>query len=550
MMRRNTVGIGVMFGAMLLAAFGNARSASATPIPLSLPASTAFSILGASCGGIQEQAQATGFDAASGYPTGDVYLQTRCGGSGRGGGYHVTVHSAWIAVTWDFTGAVTAYTRLASAPAGLDPAFSAFDAFGNQLYTVLSATNVQPSACSVGNTTYCAYRTYLELDPAFVPAPRVTSISIATGPAAGGTSVTIAGSGFTGASGVDFGATAAATFTVNNDTSITAVAPAATAGTVDVTVTTAGGTSAAIAEDQFTFVGVPSVSAIDPNSGAVTGGDTVTITGTNLATATAVTFGGVPAGFTINDDTSITATSPGAEAAEAVHVRVTTIGGTSATTAADRFTFLAIPAPIVSTLSPNSGSTAGGDIVTITGANFTTASVVTFGDMPAEFTINDDASITAISPAASTATTVDVVVFAAGGSSATGAADQFTYTDPTSCGDACVSTIQCARLTGTLTGTMALSMCTPMAPMNRHAHLVAGSDTFTWSPSGETTIVSLTATSPGQGGCRAGRVEYDISGTVTGGTSTYTAVGDLVSARACMNPNGKLSLVKHTKFGL
>ena len=54
---------------------------ASTTIALLLPQGTAFSVLGHSCGGIQEQSLATGFDLISGNPTGDVYLQTRCGGS-------------------------------------------------------------------------------------------------------------------------------------------------------------------------------------------------------------------------------------------------------------------------------------------------------------------------------------------------------------------------------------------------------------------------------------------------------------------------------------
>jgi large repetitive protein len=61
-----------------------------------------------------------------------------------------------------------------------------------------------------------------------VPAPVVTGISPASGPLSGGTSVTITGSNFTGATAVSFGGTAAASFTVSSDTSITAVIPAAT----------------------------------------------------------------------------------------------------------------------------------------------------------------------------------------------------------------------------------------------------------------------------------------------------------------------------------
>jgi hypothetical protein len=83
--------------------------------------------------------------------------------------------------------------------------------------------------------------------------PMVSGISPTSGPSAGGTSVTITGTGFTGATAVDFGTTPATSFTVNNDGSITAVDPAGS-GTVDVRVITAGGTSATSAADQFTYV--------------------------------------------------------------------------------------------------------------------------------------------------------------------------------------------------------------------------------------------------------------------------------------------------------
>ncbi|MDE3080795.1 MAG: cadherin-like beta sandwich domain-containing protein, partial [Paracoccaceae bacterium] len=85
------------------------------------------------------------------------------------------------------------------------------------------------------------------------PAPTVTSISPTTGSASGGTSVVITGTGFSGVTAVSFGATAASAFTVNSATQITATAPAGS-GTVDVRVTTGGGTSATNASDRFTYL--------------------------------------------------------------------------------------------------------------------------------------------------------------------------------------------------------------------------------------------------------------------------------------------------------
>ena len=81
-------------------------------------------------------------------------------------------------------------------------------------------------------------------DLGIAPTPTVTGIAPTAGPAAGGTSVVITGTGILGVNApaqkqVKFGATATAAPTVNSDTQITVAAPAGT-GTVDVTVTTAG----------------------------------------------------------------------------------------------------------------------------------------------------------------------------------------------------------------------------------------------------------------------------------------------------------------------
>jgi hypothetical protein len=84
--------------------------------------------------------------------------------------------------------------------------------------------------------------------------PTVTSVSPTSGPTSGGTSVTITGTAFTGATQVSFGGTPATGFTINGATSITATAPAAAAGQVDVTVANAAGTSATGASDKYTYV--------------------------------------------------------------------------------------------------------------------------------------------------------------------------------------------------------------------------------------------------------------------------------------------------------
>ena len=109
----------------------------------------------------------------------------------------------------------------------------------------------------------------------YAPVPTVTGISPNTGSPLGGTSVTVTGTGFYGGgsssavTSVKFGTTAATTYTVNSDTSITATSPAGSIGTVDVTVTTPGGTSATSSADKFTYQTSVSL-ALNENSIALT----------------------------------------------------------------------------------------------------------------------------------------------------------------------------------------------------------------------------------------------------------------------------------------
>jgi hypothetical protein len=83
--------------------------------------------------------------------------------------------------------------------------------------------------------------------------PTVTSVTPGTGPITGGNTVTIAGTGFTGATNVTFGGVAATSFTVVNDTTITSVVPSGSAtGAVSVIVTTTIGSNAA--NSLYTYV--------------------------------------------------------------------------------------------------------------------------------------------------------------------------------------------------------------------------------------------------------------------------------------------------------
>jgi autotransporter-associated beta strand protein len=256
------------------------------------------------------------------------------------------------------------------------------------------------------------------------PATQVTGISPNTGPAEGGTSVTLTGLGFTEATTVEFGATPATEFTIVSDTTITATSPPGT-NTVDVTVVTPNGTSPATIHDQFTYG--PTVTGISPNSGPEAGGTSVTITGTGFASVAEVDFGSTLAlGSVEFTDTTITIDSP--PGTGIVNVTVRTANGTSTPSPADRFTYIAAatPAPAVTAISPNSGPEAGGTHVKITGAGFAAATAVDFGTTPATgVTVVNDTTITADSPAGTG--TVHVTVISPSGRSPISPADQFTY---------------------------------------------------------------------------------------------------------------------------
>jgi alpha-tubulin suppressor-like RCC1 family protein len=174
---------------------------------------------------------------------------------------------------------------------------------------------------------------------AFVePPPTVTGISPQQGKKTGaGTKVTITGSELSTATAVRFGSANAASFQVNSDTSITAIAPPGK-GTVDVTVTNPAGTSLTSPADRF-YYERPAVKKLSPKKGPELGGTSVTITGTNFTGANAVKFGSTEAAsFTVNSATSITAVSP-AHAGGKVDVTVATPNGTSAISGKDRFKY-------------------------------------------------------------------------------------------------------------------------------------------------------------------------------------------------------------------
>jgi hypothetical protein len=354
--------------------------------------------------------------------------------------------------------------------------------------------------------------------------PGVTAISPTSGPAAGGTSVTITGANFTGAMAVAFGSTPAL-FEVNSASSISAIAPAGS-GTVDVTVTTVVGTSATIAADQFTYI--PTLTLSSTASSATQVGQAYSQTNTASGGTTpytyAVSVGELPAGTTLDPSGGTVSGTPTASGAFSYAITATDSGSPAQTATQTVSGTISAATPEVSSVSPNSGPALGGTIVTVTGTHFTGATAVNFGSNAAIwFNVTSDTSILAKSPAGSG--TVDITVTAQGGTSATSGADQFTYQSaPTAPTVSAVSPnggppaggISVAIIGANLTGTSAVKF-----GANAAAQFAVNSGT------------SITAIAP------AGAVgTVDVTVTTANGTSALSAADHFAYASPRMTQQG------------
>ena len=211
-------------------------------------------------------------------------------------------------------------------------------------------------------------------------------------------------------------------FTLLSDTELSATTPLHAAGTVNVVVTTTGGSGTLTGG--YTFVDAPSVVSVSPADGPETGGQAVTVTGSGFTGATQVTFGGTPASFTLVSDTELSATTP-LHAAGPVNVAVTTPGGSG--TFVDGYTYLA--PPTLTSVSPNEGPFSGDTAVTLTGTGFVNVLEVSFGGVPSTFTVVSDSEILASTPVHAPGT-VDVAVTSGGGTATLPAAFTFQVPPP------------------------------------------------------------------------------------------------------------------------
>jgi hypothetical protein len=248
------------------------------------------------------------------------------------------------------------------------------------------------------------------------PTPVVTGLTTATGPAAGGTALTVLGTGFTPTSSVEFGAAPAAAVTYLSPEALQVTSPAGT-GTVDVLVKTGPTTSGASAADSFSYATLPVVTALSPNAGPASAGQSgVTITGSGFTGATSVLFGSVPASsFTVESDTEIEAVAP-PEAPGEADVLVVTPAGPSAVIGVPQFAFTAPPSITSSDAASFTDGNAGS--FTVTASGFPVPALTESGTLPSGITFTDNGDGTATltgTPAAGTGGTYPLTITAHNG---------------------------------------------------------------------------------------------------------------------------------------
>ena len=323
-----------------IAGLGSLDSSSQTlPALYSLPAADYHDITTGSTGPLPTYKAGTGYDLATGLgsPIGNKLIPGLVN--------YVPAVTSISPTSGSTAGGTTVTITGTNLTGGMIVDFGSTPATNVTVVSSTQITAVSPAGTGMVNVTVTGPGGVSAISAAtqftYSLVPTVTAITPPAAPLAGGTTVTITGGNFTGATAVDFGSTAATTFTVNSATKITVTVPAGTAGTVDVTVTNANGTSATSSADQFTYESQPTITSVSPTSGALAGGTTVTITGTNLAGASQVKFGSVAATIKSNTPTQIIVTSPAGTGT--VDIIVTDPGGTSTASAADKFTYVAPP---------------------------------------------------------------------------------------------------------------------------------------------------------------------------------------------------------------
>ena len=228
------------------------------------------------------------------------------------------------------------------------------------------------------------------------PTPTVTSVTLNMGVIAGGTAVTITGSGFMPGANVSFGLVPATAIVVVNSTTITATTPAGTVGPVTITVTNTDLLFGSLVDGYYYQDAAPTVTTVSPNISPLVGGAAITITGTGFVPGATVSIGGNPATSVIFiSTTNLTAVTPAGVAGPHTLIVTNPDGQTG------NYSPFIIqgPAPTITALDVPHGPTKGNRRITVTGTGFRAGATLTIGGAPATVvTVVSATTITAVTP--------------------------------------------------------------------------------------------------------------------------------------------------------
>ncbi|GAB7035931.1 hypothetical protein JCM4914_73920 [Streptomyces platensis subsp. malvinus] len=227
------------------------------------------------------------------------------------------------------------------------------------------------------------------------------------GALSGGTAVKIIGEGPGNTTAVHFGCAPAASFTVLNDEEILAVSPRLI---TDVKIDATLGQNTPRTVGRFYYLPDSVLMRISPASGPLSGGNTLTVTGRGLITTTSVRFGDVAVTPSSILDDRVTVTAPPADTAGPVLVTVVTRSNSYG-----RSTYTYVGPPGITSVTPSTGSTAGGIPVLIVGTELASTQSVTIGGVAAAFGVISNTRIAAVTPPATAPGPADVLVTTTGG---------------------------------------------------------------------------------------------------------------------------------------
>ncbi|MCZ6689535.1 MAG: IPT/TIG domain-containing protein [Planctomycetota bacterium] len=222
------------------------------------------------------------------------------------------------------------------------------------------------------------------------PSATIISVTPVSGTDAGGTIVTIVTQNFSddftvNPPAVQFGGVDATGEAGTAPDTVVATTPPHTAGAVDVVVTASVNVQTATDAGGYTYTSGPvncTIVSVNPMSGAPIGGDPVSISGTDFEAGATVTFGGVAATNISTIGTTLIMCDTPPHAAGMVDVRVQSANRDCILS--NGYEYIAAPTNcLIGIVNASSGSTLGGEFVTLTGNNFETGSTVTFGGVAA-----------------------------------------------------------------------------------------------------------------------------------------------------------------------